>query len=106
MKKADKLRLRHELVEARGGICENPDCHNPASDTHHCCIGDKKALKDILFTKYNLVLLCRKCNTSRIYDNESGRLYWWGVQCARYGEKRMVSWLDSVNEQVKIPYKF
>jgi len=105
MNKADKLHLRLKLVEERGSRCENPDCNNPASDLHHGCIGDKKRLKDVLFTKFNLVLLCRKCNTSRIFDNEKGRQYWWDKNLERYGDKQ-IEWLWEVNAHCVVPYRF
>ena len=105
MNKIDKTRIRLELVEERGGICENPACNNPASDFHHCCIGDKKRLKDVLMSKHNAALLCNTCNVSRMYDNESGRQYWWEINLARYGESQ-IEWLWRVNNLCKVPYRF
>ena len=105
MNPADKLRLRLELVEERGGICENPDCDAPAAELHHGCVGDKKRIKDVLFTKHNLILLCHECNTSRMYDNAEGRQYWWEINLARYGDEQ-IEWLWRVNNECVIPYTF
>ena len=106
MDKSDKLQIRLEIYDERGAWCENPDCNRPATDLHHGVISDRKRLKDILFTKFNLIMLCNQCNVSRMYDNVDGRQYWFDVQCARYGEFDMLSWLGDVNRLCIIPFVF
>ena len=106
MNRADKLRIRLEIYEERGAWCENPDCHKPATDLHHGCIGDRKRLKDVLFTKYNLIMLCHECNVSRMYDNAEGRQYWWDAQVNRYGDFEMLKWLETVNRSCIVPFTF
>ena len=104
LSKADKFRVRLEIVDERGSRCEG--CNKPASDLHHGCIGDRKRLKEVLFRKENLIVLCRTCNVSRKYDNEKGRQYWWEFQVERYGMFEMLKWLGEVNNQCIIPFVF
>ena len=110
LSKTNKLRIRLEIYEERfqetQGRCENPDCHRPASDLHHGCIRDLKRLKKVLFTKFNLIMLCRECNCSKMYDNEAGRQHWWDIQVKRYGLFAMLKWLGEVNRQCIIPFVF
>ena len=94
-----KSRLRLELTDERGQACEW--CGKPASQLHHCIIGDKKSHKKLLFCKENLIVMCHDCNVSRRFDNEWGRQYWWGVQCKRYGQDHMIEWLDEIHKHFK-----
>ena len=106
MKKADKLRLRLELIEERGWVCEFTGKPLSGFHLHHGIIGDCKALRDVLHCKENLFIVDPNINISRVLDNQEQRDKFWGVQVERYGEDRMRGFIDSVNEQVKIPYKF
>ncbi len=99
MNRADKLRLRLELVEGRGYDCER--CGEPGSQLHHGIIGNKKRFKKELFCKENLFVSCATCNVSRVMDNEKWRQRFWRIQCDRYGEFHMLEWLG--NLPFKIP---
>ena len=85
-----KSTIRRELADERGEFCEY--CGVPGSDLHHAIVPDKKSHKRLLFCKENLIILCGKCNVSKRFDNKAGRVYWWGVQCVRYGVDYMLEW--------------
>jgi hypothetical protein len=102
LNKGNKKRIRLEIYEERGGRCEREGCFAPASDLHHGIIGDKKRFKDVLFCKENLFLSCRECNISRIMDNEEQRQTFWCMNSERYGEERMLSWLNSIDSKLPL----
>ena len=102
--KPDWDEIDHQLQKRTGGRCEN--CGRPGTQRHHCLIHNLKRLKG-LDTELNLMWCCADCHiTKKLLDSFEVKQLFWNRQVNYYGLERMRGFIDSVNEQVKIPYKF
>ena len=82
-------------------MCEVAGCTNPAEEAHHVFYHRRKG-KPELDVDENFQLVCVSCHKhtgkAKSYEN---RVYFWQVQCERYGHEHMVRWHDSVKLKVK-----
>ena len=98
----NKAKVRRQIADERGEICVF--CGRQASDLHHAIIGHKKALDKKLFVKYNLVPACNDCNARKRQGDNRLYHHYFCVRCQRYGEDKMLEWLEDVNDGLVIPY--
>lgn len=70
------------------------------TDMHHCFIGRRKGYR-ILDDYRNIVLVNHPLHTQRKFDNRSWRIYFWNLQCARYGTENMLEWVNAVPEKMR-----
>jgi len=93
------------LMKERGiSQCEVQGCNNPAEEAHHCLYGKKGGKHPVpeLNMDENLQLVCRICHkhSGRARSHEN-KVYFWNVQCDRYGREHMIKWHDSLSLKVK-----
>lgn len=94
----DWARLRDSLYWERGGKwlkCEVEGCEKFPTDLHHAFVHGMKGFEKHLDVKENLQWVCREHHQS-IANSWDNQVYFWGVQCARYGEKQMKKWIKSL----------
>lgn len=93
-----------DFILRRGYLCEC-GCGKPGHDAHHALIHHiKKKGK----TKYhqlndprNLILVNHDEHIKRKFDTRHWRVYFWKKQVERYGEVKMMEWLNSLPEKIK-----
>lgn len=81
-------------------------CGQPAHDWHHCFIHNiKKRGRSVypqLNDERNLVFVNHWEHVElRKFDTRHWREYFWRLNCERYGEERMMEWLNSLPEKIK-----
>lgn len=79
-------------------------CHKrEAEQRHHCLIHDSKRFHGELTVKENLMAVCAYCHTGEcLLNGYDIRLWFWSIQCERYGIDHMLDWLESL--PVKLRY--
>jgi hypothetical protein len=70
-------------------------CDKAGSDLHHCFIHRMKGYP-VLDDERNLVYVNHDEHISRKFDNKEWRVYFWQIQCRRYGENKMLEWIEQV----------
>jgi hypothetical protein len=90
------------LMKERGITqCEVEGCDNFALEAHHCLYGKKKGHSELDMDE-NLCLVCEDCHSaSGKAKSFEHKLYFWQVQCERFGHKHMVEWHNSVRLKKK-----
>jgi hypothetical protein len=85
------------FVAERGRICECGECGETESlDAHHCLIGRMKGHPE-LDVPENLVLVSHFEHVSlRKFNNLEWRKKFYLKNLERYGEKRMMDWIESL----------
>jgi hypothetical protein len=95
--------LKHEqwkldLIQKRGYVCEF--CHlEPATELHHALIGRNKNIPE-LDIEYNLMCVCHNCHETEIHGR-AVKIWFWGIQCQRYGITVMTKWLNGLPLKIK-----
>ena len=89
------------IAERNQPTCEVMGCANPAEEAHHIFYGRRKGHPE-LDTDENFQLVCQDCHKysgrAKSFEN---KVWFWQVQCERYGEERMKAWHDGVTLKVK-----
>ena len=96
-----------ELREKRKTrLCEW--CHKREGvERHHCLIHDTKRFHEELTVEENLMLAWSYCHTGVcVLNGLDVRLWFWGVQCERYGVDHMLDWLDSLPVKLRYSRRF
>lgn len=95
---------KETFIQRRGYLCEC-GCGKRGEDAHHALIHNIKTKGK---TKYrqlndsrNLVLVNHAEHINRKFDNRHWREYFWRLNCERYGEEKMMEWLNSLPEKIK-----
>lgn len=90
------------ISERNQPTCEVLGCENPAEEAHHCLYRKKKGKHPVpeLDMDENLQLVCKPHHEveAKSYKN---KIYFWGVQCKRYGHEHMVDWHESLPLKIK-----
>ena len=88
----DKL----DILTRRGMLCDC-GCGQQAHDLHHCFIRRRKGYP-VLDDERNLVFVNADEHRPPVkkFDVQIWRVFFWEVQCVRYGEKSMLEWIDAV----------
>lgn len=93
--KAKNPRIDKDVIITRRGSTCDCGCGQRAHDLHHCFIGRRKGYP-ILDDERNLVIVNHAEHISRKFDVMIWRVFFWEVQCLRYGEKAMLEWIYAV----------
>mgnify|MGYP003479457653 FL=1 len=95
---------KQTFIHRRGYLCEC-GCGKLGHDAHHALIHNIKTKGR---TKYpqlndprNLALVNHAEHINRKFDNRYWREYFWRLNCERYGEEKMMEWVDSLPEKIK-----
>lgn len=90
------------LMKERGITCEVEGCLETAMEAHHCLYRKKKGKKPVkeLDMDENLQLVCEAHHAveAKSYKN---KIYFWHVQCERFGKEHMIKWHNSVPLKIK-----
>ena len=91
-----EIKLR-QVAEKKRWKCENPSCPGRGGglEAHHGIFSRSKQHKEY-DCEENMVIVCHKCNVSRVLDNKDGRV--WALKHAtkRYGKAHMKAWLEGL----------
>jgi len=93
------LRLRDQLYWERGAKwlrCEIEGCTKFPYELHHCFFHTMKGKEKHLDTMFNLQWVCREHHIS-VANSRGNELYFWQIQCDRYGNTAMMNWYKSVD---------
>ena len=89
------------MVDRQITTCECEGCNNPAEQCHHCLYRRDKRYPE-LNTDENFQLVCYECHfVTGKADSFENRVYFWKVQCERYGADHMILWHDNLRLKVK-----
>jgi hypothetical protein len=85
-----------DILTRRGMLCDC-GCRQWGYDLHHCFLGRRKGYP-ILDDERNLVYVNADEHRPPVkkFDKQIWRVFFWEVQCLRYGEKAMLEWIDAV----------
>lgn len=88
-----------DLRRERGPLCEW--CRKrEAEQRHHMLIHASKRFYDVLTVPENIMQACSYCHTGVcVLNGYDMRVWFWGVQCERYGVDHMLDWVE------RLPYK-
>ena len=70
-------------------------CGQIGTDNHHALFGRQKRFPE-LNAQENLVLVNHDQHIAGTFDTWEWRRYFWKVQCKRYGEENMITWLEGL----------
>lgn len=89
-----------DLRRERGPLCEY--CHErEACQRHHCLVPDLKRFHASLTVPENLMIVCACCHTGIcVLDRREVRIWFYGIQCQRYGPDHMQAWLLSLDPKL------
>jgi len=86
----------HELRRERGPMCEKCGIRE-AVERHHALIHDVKRFHEQLTCKENIMQACDVCHRGEcVLNGYDMRVWFWGVQCERYGKKYMKRWITKL----------
>ena len=89
------------MEERQTTVCECEGCNNPAEQAHHCLYRRDKRYPE-LNDDENLQLVCYYHHmVDGTADSWENRVWFWGVQCERYGADHMIEWHDNLRLKVK-----
>ena len=92
--------FKQDLIERRGWMCQWCKIR-PATDLHHALIGRMKGHPE-LDCEENYMTACAKCHTGdELLDTQEVKIWFWNVQCQRYGLDHMQEWVKSLPLKVK-----
>lgn len=86
----------YDLRTERGPLCEYCK-ERQAEQRHHCLVPDRKRFHEEVTVKENLMAVCAYCHTGIcVLDRREVRIWFYDVQCNRYGVDHMEDWLKSL----------
>jgi hypothetical protein len=97
MPTATALRL---MQERNQWTCEMEGCERPGAEAHHCLYKKAKRYPELNCDE-NFQIVCKPHHETRMTDTYENRLYFWRVQCERYGREHMIAWHDALPLKVK-----
>ena len=91
---------KSDLIRSRGYSCEYCKIR-PATDLHHALIGRMKGHPE-LDCEENFMVACHYCHVGKeLLDTQDVKLWFWNVQCDRYGYDHMIAFIKDLPLKVK-----
>jgi len=94
------MNIKQQIIDERGPRCESGS-GKIGHDLHHCLIPRQKRYREYLDVCENLMLVNHYDHIDGKFDTYEWRRKFWRMQCKRYGEARMMAWINSLPPKLK-----
>lgn len=94
------MNIKQQIIDERGPLCESGS-GKIGHDLHHCLIPRQKRYREYLDVPENLMLVNHFDHISGQFDTYEWRCKFWRMQRKRYGEARMMAWVNSLPSKLK-----